>query len=261
MHFAERVLIAVSLHIGPARSPACAQQHDRTGGNFPVAAFPGFDMRHVNQIVRVFGALALNVKHNGRAKELFHWNLVDRDRSRRKVNRRVKMRSIVLQHPEAAGKDAVLRSGCVVFRFKEAFVSGPRHELIVDRVSKVDHLRFVVVNVCEQAVWRSVLSEERHDDEEGSSDEPKANAESRPTAPHSAPPNRETAQRTESSAAPRVTRESRLKDYGSGMPGVATMPAMRRISWYTMSVIGEISSRTFFSSFIFFNAVFARSST
>ena len=45
--------------------------------------------------------------------------------------------------------------------------------------------------------------------------------------------------------------------YSSGTPGMATIPDIRNNSWYSSSLIAEMSSRTFFSSFIFLTAGFA----
>ena len=47
--------------------------------------------------------------------------------------------------------------------------------------------------------------------------------------------------------------------YSSGTPGMATIPAIRRSSWYSASVTGEMISLTFFNSFTLRSAVFARS--
>src|ERR1035438_1483588 len=55
-------------------------------------------------------------------------------------------------------------------------------------------------------------------------------------------------------------RQPRHRIYGSGIPGVATIPAIRKISKYSASVIAEMSNRTFLSIFTFFSAVFALSS-
>jgi hypothetical protein len=48
---------------------------------------------------------------------------------------------------------------------------------------------------------------------------------------------------------------------GKGIPGVGTIPAIFRSSWYSASLMAEISSLTFFSNFIFLSAVFARISS
>src|SRR5580704_18896576 len=225
MHFAERILIAVSLHVGPARCPTRAQQHDRTSRNFAVAGLPYFHTRCIEQIVRVFLALGSYVNHDGRTEKLFHRNFVNRNRSRRKVNRRVEVCAVVFEHPEASCKDAVLRDGSVIFGLKKFAVARPGYEFVVDRVAEVDHLSATVGNVAQQIVLRRVLSEERHGGEEG-------NTENRETAEphHAAPPRSISGNCAANRSATDSKPASRVDGYGSGIPGVATMPAMRRIS-------------------------------
>src|ERR1700732_4075328 len=48
--------------------------------------------------------------------------------------------------------------------------------------------------------------------------------------------------------------------YGKGMPGDATIPAMRKISAYSSSVSGQIERRVFFRNFILRSNLFSRSS-
>ena len=55
---------------------------------------------------------------------------------------RVKMRAVMLQHPEAAREVAIFLDGGVNFGFKIFFVSGPGHELVVDCVAEIEHAGF-----------------------------------------------------------------------------------------------------------------------
>src|SRR6266852_4472847 len=77
---------------------------------------------------------------------------------------RIQMRSVMLQHPQAACEVAVFLNARVDLGFEEFFVSRPRHQLIVDRVTQVEQTRLPGANAFKHRIVVHVLRKERSED-------------------------------------------------------------------------------------------------
>src|SRR5215470_5819958 len=102
MHAALGVLIAILLHIGPASCPAGSEQHDGSLRNAAVRLLPFFDARCGELVVGVARSCCADIQDHTRSEELLDRNLIDRCFAWWKVNWRVEVCAVVLQHPEAA---------------------------------------------------------------------------------------------------------------------------------------------------------------
>src|SRR6266481_8093866 len=76
------------------------------------------------------------------------------------MRRRIQMRPIVLQHPEASREVAVFLDRGIDLGFKELRISGPWHQLVVDRVTQVEHPRLPRRNAFKDRIMERVLEEE-----------------------------------------------------------------------------------------------------
>src|SRR6267142_1643649 len=234
MHLSLRILIAVALRIRPAGRPTRPQQYDGPFRNPPVPLLPLFHARRRKLKIRVFRSFRAHVQHDRGPHQLLCRDLVHRHFPRRKVCRRIHMCPVMFEHPEAPREVAVLLDGRIHLCFEEFLISGPGHQLVVNRVTEIEHSRLPWRNSFEHRILARLVWKHCH---EG------GNAKGEHTG-----------------TAHGRHRISPVQFYGSGIPGVATIPAMRRISWYSVSLIIETISRTFFRSFIFFSAGLARSS-
>src|SRR6266849_4506878 len=162
MHATLRILIAIFLRIRPPRSPAGPQQYNRSLRNPPVRLFPRFDTRAWELIVGVLGSLRAHINDHGRPKQSLRGDLIHGRLARREMNRGIEMRSIMLQHPEAARKIAVLLDRGIHLRLKPARISGPRHQSVVDRVAEIDDARLSRCNVGQQTIALRVARENGH---------------------------------------------------------------------------------------------------
>ena len=142
MHAPLRILVAITFRVRPACCPPRPQQNDGAFGNPAVALLPVFDARHRQLVVRVARRFGSHINHHRRAKKALRRNLIHWGHARRKVNRRVKMRSVMLEHPEAARKITVLFDRSVHFGLKNLGVSGPGDELVADRIAEIHHSGF-----------------------------------------------------------------------------------------------------------------------
>src|SRR6267143_7260653 len=234
MHLSLRILVAVSLCIRPARRPPSSQQHDSPFRNSSMPLLPFFHARRRKLKIRVPRPFCAHIQHHFRTHQSPCGNLVHRCLPWRKMGRRVEVRSVVLKHPETPRKVTVLLDRRIHLRFEEFLIPGPGHQLVANRVTQIDHPRLPRWNPFEHGILARTLRKKNHE-RSGTSRQNTGTANGR----HLITP---------------------VYPYGSGMPGVATIPAMRRISWYSVSLIVETISRTFFTSFILFSAGLARSS-
>src|SRR5882757_11421531 len=180
---------------------------------------PFFHARGAQLIVRMLAALSADVDHHRWPKESLHGDLIDSRLAGREMRRRIQMRAIVLQHPEAAREVAVFLDAGVDLGLKEFFIPGPRHQFVVDRVAQVEHPGLPGRNSLKHRIVAHILYEERG---KGS----QAN-------------DKETGAANDSHLSPQFNfRQTALRvtDQGNGISGVATIPAMRRISCYSRSV-------------------------
>src|ERR1700730_1971524 len=163
MHLPPRILVPIPPRIRPTRSPSSPQKHNRPLQNPPVLFLPFFDARGRHPIVGILRAFRANIQHNGRAKELFRWNLIHRRLARREMDRRIQMRSVMLQHPKTASEVPVLLHRGVRCRLEHFLVSRPRHELIADCVTKVQHPRLPAGNVGQQILTLRIFWKNCHE--------------------------------------------------------------------------------------------------
>src|SRR5579863_7604930 len=161
------------------------------------------------------------------------------------MRRRVHVRPVVLEHPEATCEVSVLFRCGVHFRLERAIVSRPRRQLIVDRVGHVDDTRLAARDSI-QKVGRGRVSLLRSAQQHCTSRDNRASHED--ASSHIGSPCYELC----------LFEVVSLSAQGKGMPGDATMPAMRRSSEYSSSVSGQIVSRVFFRNLIFRSRRFSR---
>src|SRR5260370_21008241 len=129
------------------------------------------------------------------------------------MRRRIEMRPVVFEHPEAASKVAVFLDACVDLRFKNPLVSRPGHKFVVDRVAQVEHACLSRRNTLKHRIVVHILYEERG---KGSQTNDK-----------------ETGAANESHLSPQFNfRLARLRvgDPGTEIPAVTTIPPMPTIS-------------------------------
>src|SRR5690349_19358344 len=125
-------------------------------------SFPFFDARSRNLVVRILRSLRAHIQDNGGTKQLFRRNLVYGCFAGWEVHWSVQMRSIVLQHPETPCEISVLLDRGVYLRLEPSLISGPRHQLVVDRVTQVYDSCFPCRNPGKQVVTLRVLREKSH---------------------------------------------------------------------------------------------------
>src|SRR5258707_8149045 len=126
-------------------------------------AFPLLDPRRRELIVRVLRGFRAYLEHNGWAEQLFRRNLIDSRFPRRKMNRRIEVRAVVFQHPEAARKVAVLLDGGIDLRFKVALVARPGHQLVINRVAEIEHASLSRWDVGQHIISTHALRKEREE--------------------------------------------------------------------------------------------------
>src|SRR6266481_614214 len=76
------------------------------------------------------------------------------------MRRRIQMRPIMLEHPEASREVAVFLNRGVDLGFEELRISGPWHQLVADRVTQVEHPRLSSGNAFKDRIAVRVLKEE-----------------------------------------------------------------------------------------------------
>src|SRR6266513_1739693 len=113
-------------------------------------------------VVCILATLGADIDHHRRPKQLFGRNLVHRRPPRRKMCRRIQMRPIVLQHPEAPREVAVFLNAGVDLGLEELFISRPRHQLVANRVAQVEHPRLSGGNAFEHRMVVRVLRQNTH---------------------------------------------------------------------------------------------------
>ncbi len=106
-------------------------------GICPVPILPLINSRDRKLVVCICRTFRSNVEYGRHSKELTNWNLVNRPLSRRKMNRRIQMRSVMLQHPETSREVAVLFDAGIIFGLEPPFIAGPRHQFVADGVGEV----------------------------------------------------------------------------------------------------------------------------
>ena len=109
--------------------------------------FPGFDSLYRQLIIGIAIGFASYVQHHSRSEKFLRGNFVHRRRSWREMRRRVHVRAIMLQHPEAAREVAVLFDSRVYFRFECLGVTRPRHHFVADRITQINDSRFAIRNI------------------------------------------------------------------------------------------------------------------
>src|SRR5690349_12392247 len=70
MHAAGGVLIAIALHVRPARGPAGPEEDNGSGRNLPVAIFPIVERAARDLIIGIRASLCAHVDDDGHAKKL-----------------------------------------------------------------------------------------------------------------------------------------------------------------------------------------------
>lgn len=85
VHAASGILIAIALHIRPARGPAGPEEDDSARGNLPVAIFPIVERASRDLIIGIRGSLRAHVDDDGHAQKLRCGNLVDSGLARREM--------------------------------------------------------------------------------------------------------------------------------------------------------------------------------
>src|ERR1700687_738745 len=73
------------------------------------------------------------------------------------------MRAVMLEHPETAGKVAVLLHRGVHLGFEKARVSRPRHQFVADGVAQVQHARLSRWNIRKQSALTWALRKKCHE--------------------------------------------------------------------------------------------------
>src|SRR5579859_1291402 len=95
MHVPRRILIPVAPNVRPARGPTCPEQDNGALWNLPVPFLPLIDTRGGKLIIGLRSGFPSNIQHDGHPKKTSDRNLVYRNSPRRKMYRRVEVRSIV----------------------------------------------------------------------------------------------------------------------------------------------------------------------
>src|SRR5580704_3938100 len=115
--------------------------------SFPLANTLGW-----KQIVRIGCTLRSNIEYCGHPKKSAWRYLVDCRLPRRKMDRRIQMRSIMLQHPEAPREVTVFINGGINLGLETPFVARPRHQFVVDCIREVQDPRLPGENPFEHGV-------------------------------------------------------------------------------------------------------------
>src|SRR5277367_5375115 len=103
-------------------------------------------------IVRVGGAFRSDIEDRGRAEKLLRRDLVYRRLAGRKMNWRIQMCPVMLQHPEAAREVANLLDGGIDFRLEPPLIAGPRNKFVADGVCEVQDPRLPRENSLEHGL-------------------------------------------------------------------------------------------------------------
>src|ERR1700730_1178634 len=142
VHFSLLILVAIPLRIRPSRRPARQQQHDCTWRNSAVHSFPLLDAARRQAVIGILRTLSTYIQYDSRPKELLCRNLIYCGLTRWEMHRRVQMRAVMLQHPEAPRVIAVFLDGGIYLGLKPFFVARPRHQFVIDGVTQIDYARF-----------------------------------------------------------------------------------------------------------------------
>src|SRR5580692_9096003 len=114
--------------------------------------FPLANLCGRKQVVRISGAFRANIEYRGGPKKMHRRNLVDSRLPWRKMDRRVQMRPVMLQHPEAPREVAVLLHVGIVLGLETPFVTRPRYQSVVDGIREVQDSRLPGENPFEHGV-------------------------------------------------------------------------------------------------------------
>src|SRR6266850_1144957 len=79
------------------------------------------------------------------------------------MGRRIEVRSIVLQHPEAPREVTVLFDRRVHLCFEELLIPGPGHQFVVNRVTQIEHTRLPRRNSFEHRTLARTLRKKNHE--------------------------------------------------------------------------------------------------
>src|SRR5690348_3067191 len=156
MHAPGRIFISVAPNVRPARRPTRPEQHYGALWNLPVPFLPIINTRRGKLIVGLFSRFLSNIQNDGHPKKTPDRNFVYWNSPRRKMYRRVEVRSIMLQHPKAAREVAVLGDTGINIGLEPPFIPGPGDQFVVYRVREVQHSRFTGKDSFEHGITEAV---------------------------------------------------------------------------------------------------------
>src|SRR5271154_5371157 len=137
MHPSRHILVEITLGIRPTRSPACPEQHDSSLWYLAVPFLPVRNQRGWELVICVNGAFRSNIEYHSHSKKLSRRDLVNRCLPWGKMNWRIQMRPVMLQHPKAAREVTVFLHAGIVFGLEPPLVARPRHQFVVDGIREV----------------------------------------------------------------------------------------------------------------------------
>src|SRR5580704_3683683 len=103
-------------------------------------------------VIRIGRAFLPDIKHYRHSKKLLRRDLVDRRLSWRKMNWRIQMRPVMLQHPEAAREIPILLNSRIDFGLEPLQIARPRYQTVVDGIREIHHSRLPGKDSLEHAV-------------------------------------------------------------------------------------------------------------
>src|ERR1700721_1079215 len=92
-------------------------------------------------VIRIGRAVSSNIKHYRHSKKLLRRDLVNRRLSRWKMDRRIQMRPVMLQHPKAACVITILLNSRIDFGLEPPQIARPRRQTVVDGIREIQHSR------------------------------------------------------------------------------------------------------------------------
>ena len=117
-----------------------------------MAALPVFHFGRRDHVVSICCALRLHIENHGWTEELSRRDLINGELAGRKVRGSVQVRSVVFQHPKAAGEVAVFFDCRVGPGFKPFVITGPGRQLVIDRIAEIDDACLASRNAVEEGI-------------------------------------------------------------------------------------------------------------
>src|SRR5579863_708799 len=137
MHHLARIHVPVARRVRRSPAPRRPQHRNRSARNLPVLGLPFLHSHHSQPIIRVLLHFVANINHHRRPEEMLFRNLIERDFPRRKMRRRVHVRPVMLQHPEAPRKITILLHRRVRLGLKHMIVPRPSRKFVAHRIRHI----------------------------------------------------------------------------------------------------------------------------